>query len=79
METTEITNRIAELNTIILNCLNDNSVKSAATWIKAQREREALIQIQLHPNKQSYEKRKKFNQTRKFPTRIKGYVAKVSG
>ena len=42
IEIQEIKSRIAELNTIILNCLNNNSVKSAATWVKAQRERETL-------------------------------------
>lgn len=42
MTTTQITNRIAELNTIILNSFSDLSVNGAAVWANAQRERETL-------------------------------------
>jgi len=42
MTTTQINNRIAELNQVIANSLNDTSINGAKIWADAHKERETL-------------------------------------
>ena len=47
MTTTQINNRIAELNQVIANSLNDTSINGAKIWADAHKERETLNLISL--------------------------------